>query len=187
MSPDRAVALLCIDPWKMGVCVHIEVYTGRFIALLFTIAKKVEITWMFIKWRMGKPDVDPCNGILFNHKKRCTDSCTFMYNINEHWKHDNERSQSQKSSYCMFPLIGSVRACVTSHFSGVQLFVTLWTVARQAALSMGFSGQEYWNGLPFPSPGDFPNPGIELMFPALAGRFFTTSTTREAHKMSKMA
>ena len=41
------------------------------------------------------------------------------------------------------------------------LFVTLWTVAHHASLSMGFPRQEYWNGLPFPSPGDLPNPGIE--------------------------
>ena len=45
--------------------------------------------------------------------------------------------------------------------SCVWLFVTLWTVARQASLSMGFSRQEYWSGLPFPSPGDLPNPGIK--------------------------
>ena len=51
--------------------------------------------------------------------------------------------------------------------SRVQLFVTPWTIGRQAPLSMGFSRQEYWNGLPFPSPGDLPNPGIELGFPAL--------------------
>ena len=59
----------------------------------------------------------------------------------------------------------------------VQLFVTLWTVAHQASLSMKFPRQEYWNGLPFPSPGDLLNPGIESMSPAspaLAGRFFTT-------------
>ena len=43
----------------------------------------------------------------------------------------------------------------------VQLFVTLWSIAHQAVLSTGFSRQEYWNGLPFPSPGDLPNPGIE--------------------------
>ena len=49
----------------------------------------------------------------------------------------------------------------------VQLFVTPWTVAYQAPLSMGFSRQEYWSGLPFPSPGDLPNPGIEPRFPAL--------------------
>ena len=54
------------------------------------------------------------------------------------------------------------------------------TVAHQAPLSMEFSRQENWSGLPFPSPGDLPNPGIEpapLASPALAGRFFTTSTT----------
>ena len=49
----------------------------------------------------------------------------------------------------------------------IQLFVTPWTVARQAPLSMGFSRQEYWSGLPFPSPGDLPNPGIEPGSPAL--------------------
>ena len=58
-------------------------------------------------------------------------------------------------------------------------FGTLWTAARQAPLSMGFSRQEYWSGLPFPSPGDLPNPGIESKSPALAGGFFTTSATWE--------
>ena len=47
-------------------------------------------------------------------------------------------------------------------FNHVQHFATLWTVACQAPLSMGFSRQEYWNGLPFPSPGDLPDPGIKL-------------------------
>ena len=51
--------------------------------------------------------------------------------------------------------------------SGVQLFVTSWTVAYQASLSMGFSRQEYWSGLPFPSPGDLLDPGIEPRSPAL--------------------
>ena len=49
-----------------------------------------------------------------------------------------------------------------------------WTVARQAPLSMGFQRQEYWSGLPFPSPGDLPDPGIEPTSPALVGEFFTT-------------
>ena len=57
--------------------------------------------------------------------------------------------------------------CVLSCFSHVQLFATLWTVARQAPLSMGFSRQEYWSRLPFASPGDLPNPGIEPGSPAL--------------------
>ena len=51
--------------------------------------------------------------------------------------------------------------------SRVQLFVTPWTVAYQASQSIGFSRQEYWRGLPLPSPGDLPHPGIEPWSPAL--------------------
>ena len=68
--------------------------------------------------------------------------------------------------------------CTLICFSCVQLCVTPWTVAHQAPLSMGFSRQEHWSGLPFPLPGDLPNPGIEpasLASPALAGGFFTTA------------
>ena len=57
---------------------------------------------------------------------------------------------------------------------GCVCFKTPWTTAHQAPQSMGFSKQEYWSGLPFPSPGDLPNPRIKLMSPALAQRFFTT-------------
>ena len=70
-----------------------------------------------------------------------------------------------------------------SHFSHVALGATLWTVVHQALLSMGFSGQEYWSGLPCPPPRDLPDPGIKstsLKSLVLAGRFFTTSTTSEA-------
>ena len=62
-------------------------------------------------------------------------------------------------------------------FSHVQLFVTPWAVARQPPLSMGVPRQEYWSGLPFPSPEDLLDPGIEtasLANPALAGRVFAT-------------
>ena len=58
--------------------------------------------------------------------------------------------------------------------SCVLLLVTLRTVAHQALLPMGFSRQEYWSGLPFPPPGDLPDPGIKHRSPALAGGFFTT-------------
>ena len=78
-----------------------------------------------------------------------------------------------------------VCVCVLSHFSCVQLFATLWTVAQQAPLSVGFSRQEYWSGLSGLPPGDLPNPGSEPMSltpPALAGRLFTTSTTWEAQQ-----
>ena len=55
-----------------------------------------------------------------------------------------------------------------------------WTVARQAPLSMGFSRQEYWGQLPFPSPGDLPDPEIEPTVSCTAGRLFTVCATREA-------
>ena len=70
-----------------------------------------------------------------------------------------------------------------SHFSHVQLFATLWTIAYQAPLSMGFSRQKYWSSFPFPTPGDLLDPGIEPVSPVsrtLAGGFFTTSATWEA-------
>ena len=71
-------------------------------------------------------------------------------------------------------LVESVCACVLSH---VRPFATLWTVGLQVPLSMEFSRQEYWSGLPFPTPRDLPDPEIELVCLvslALAGRFFTT-------------
>ena len=78
-------------------------------------------------------------------------------------------------------------AHVLSRFSRVRLSETLWTVAHQAPLSTGFSRQEYWSGLPCPSPRNLPYPGTEpssLTSPALAGRFFTTSATWEAQGSS---
>ena len=57
--------------------------------------------------------------------------------------------------------------------SWVQLFVTPWTVTCQTPLFMGFSKQDYWSGLPFPPPGDFPDSGIKPKSPELVGRFFT--------------
>ena len=75
-----------------------------------------------------------------------------------------------------------VCVCVLSGFSCVQDHMTLWTADCQVSLSIGFSRQEYWSGLPCPPPGDLPNLGIELASvtsPALAGMFFTTRTTWE--------
>ena len=76
-----------------------------------------------------------------------------------------------KSTYSS--LLGGMCVCV-------QLCVTPWTVAHQAPLFMGFSRQAYRSGLPFPPPGDLPDPGIEHASPAflaLAGGFFTTNAT----------
>ena len=67
-----------------------------------------------------------------------------------------------------------MHACMVSGFNNARLSVTLWTEAHQAPLSVGFSRQEYWSGLPFPSPGALPVVGAKLVCPALAGRFFPT-------------
>ena len=81
-------------------------------------------------------------------------------------------------------------AFLLSHFPHVRLFAAPWTAARQAPLSVEFSRQEYWSGLPCPPPGDLPKPGIEpesLMFLISAGGFFTTSANWEAPAYSRLS
>ena len=80
-------------------------------------------------------------------------------------------------------LYNMLRSSSTQLLPCVQLFATPWTVARQAPLSMEFPRQEYWSGLPFPSPGDLPDPGIEPASPALAGRFYTTKPPGKPHNI----
>ena len=80
-------------------------------------------------------------------------------------------------------MVTMIKCAMLSYFSRVQLFATLWTIAHQAPLFMGFSRQEYSSRLKCPPPGDLPNPGIKPespVSPALAYRFFTTGTTWEA-------
>ena len=79
--------------------------------------------------------------------------------------------------------------CVLSRFDYVQLIATPQTVAIQAPLSMGFSKQEYWSGLPCPPPGDLPNPRIKpttLSSPALVASFFTISATWETFSLEAL-
>ena len=80
-------------------------------------------------------------------------------------------------AWCATPPSSGTSEYYRSHaqwLSCVLLFATPWIVASRAPLSMGFSRQEYWSGLPFPSLGDLSNSGIEPVCPALAGGFFTT-------------
>ena len=92
----------------------------------------------------------------------------------------NEIISISMNTYQHFCILKSMHAW--SHFSHVWLFAPLWTVVCQTPLSVGFSRQEYWSGLPCRLLGDLPNPGIKLTClksPALTGGFFTTSTTWE--------
>ena len=74
-------------------------------------------------------------------------------------------------------MASATQLCSVFMLSRVRLFATSWIVACQALVSVEFSMEEYWSGLPFPTPGDLPNPGIEpasLEFPAFSGGYFTT-------------
>ena len=73
----------------------------------------------------------------------------------------------------MWAVVKKMKMKVKS-FSRVRLFAIPWTVAHQTSLSMGFSRQEYWSGLPFPSPGDLPDPRIEPRSPALQADALTS-------------
>ena len=107
-------------------------------------------------------------------RNSCVDKCSSSPVPDDHF------------TYCLKILIDLTISLIVgkymcaSSLNCVRLCATPWTVACQAPLSMGFSRQEYWSGLPSPPPGDFPEPGIEPKSPALAGRFFTTSVTWEA-------
>ena len=93
----------------------------------------------------------------------------------KHSKHVNDLTRPSRTTQVNIPPLVKVKS-----LSRVQLFATPRTVAYQAPPSMGFSRPECWSGLPFPSPGDLPDPGIEPRSPALRRRF-TVWATREAH------
>ena len=81
--------------------------------------------------------------------------------------------------------ISLVCACMLSHLSCIRLCKTLWTVACQTPLSMGFSRQEYWKGLPVPSPGDVPNSGVQSRSPALKANSLPTELWSETPRESQ--
>ena len=92
------------------------------------------------------------------------------------WDRGMSRNETREAggNYLYVCSKGCLRKSEVKSLSRVRLFATLRTVAHQAPLSMGFSRQEYWSGLPFPSPGDLPNPGIEPRSPALQADALTS-------------
>ena len=130
-----------------------------------TIQMKLMPLKCIVKNRMGKKMVKMINFMLyvFWHNKKNYKLINRNYNV-----------------------IQKFHVCVLSHFSCVRLFATQWTPACQAPLSMVFSRQECWSGLPCPSPGDLPDPGIKSTSPnspALAGKFFTTNASWEVTQL----
>ena len=150
--------------------------------------KGVEITELaeLRCWRTPRWSVWKVGGCVFWSPKGCRlrcDSC----NLGEKDVPSKRKGQGEKLGNTNTMGRGTEEPakeieCVSARmlrtFKCVRLLATLWTVARQAPLSMGLSRQEYWSGLPFPSQGNLPDPGTEpesLLSPALAGGFFTFS------------
>ena len=134
--------------------------------------KREKIIIIFLTNIYGASMAVPCNGkrYLKNHSTaikhiRCQDGAF------------NHQLCVGRGVGCLGELCSVyVSVCLCQSLSRVRLFVTPWTAACQAPLSVEFSRQEYWSGLPFPSTGDLPNQEIEpvsLASPALGGRFFT--------------
>ena len=99
-----------------------------------------------------------------HHLRPLLDSCTLPPTKRELSNQNNDTKMGGSHTRC-------VCAQALSH---VRLFATPWTAQPSRLLCHGISRQEYWSGLPFPFPGDLPNPGMEPISPALTGRFFTT-------------
>ena len=107
-------------------------------------------TWLLQKGRKGYSKRQ------LSAKAKMQTMKLLTFSLRQHWFQSNVRRPQRTVSEVEVELLNSIR-----------LFATPWTVAHQAPLSMGFSRQEYWSGLPFPSPGDLPNPGIEPGSPIL--------------------
>ena len=122
----------------------------------------------------------PCLGVAF--KPICLHK-SINEQVNQGWCANLNSAYSNTKPILVFTLVVNKHfecAECANHFSCVRVFATLWTIDCQPPLFMGFSRREYWSGLPFPSPGHLPHPGIELTClksPALADRFFTTGAT----------
>ena len=89
---------------------------------------------------------------------------------------NNSRKNKGLSAFSVSAAAKSFQPCLT--------LCDTTELAHQAPLSIGFPKQEYWSGLPFPPPGDLPDPGIECVSPSLAGRFFTTEPPGKPHSLS---
>ena len=125
----------------------------------------------------------PTSPIITTHQQRGTSVLVHKSALLTHHCHPDpmvcSRDNSWHCAFCKFWQMYNdyiYHCCCTLLLSCVWLFVTQWTIAHPAPLSLEFSRQEYWSGLPCPPPGNLPNPGMEPrspVSPALAGAFFT--------------
>ena len=124
-----------------------------------------------VKWALGSITTnkarggDGIPGELFQLLK--DDAVKVLHSICQQiWKTQQWPQDWKRSVFIPIPKKGNGKECLkVKSLSRIRLFATPWTVAYQASPSMGYSRQEYWSGLPLPSPGDLPNPGIEPRSP----------------------
>ena len=158
---EPSIPLLGIYPEKN--IIWKDTYTPIFTAALFTIAR----TWKQPKHPSTEEQIKKMRYIYTMEYYSATkeNKMPFIATwMNLEIGMLSEISQTEReTSYA----VTFVRSCILIHFSCVWLFATLWTVALQAPLSMGFSRQEYWSALPCPPPGYFPDLGIKNTSPAL--------------------
>ena len=130
------------------------------------------LNWVLWLVKEKKPEKQGSIGTMNKQKRKQQGNRDTSRKINKKWlswikKTDSCHLRTLPSNHVSFLCM---YACSVA--SGCLTLVTLWTVAHQASLSMGFFRQEYWIGLPCPPPRDLPNPGTESVSPALQADFF---------------
>ena len=134
---------------------------------------KMEMDWTDVSASQGVPKTASTHQQLQEASREGFFSRAFWGSLalSTFWFQTSGLQNSQRISSVV---LSHLCVCCAQLLSRVQLFAPLWTVVSQVPPSMVFSRQEYWSGLPFPPPGDLPDPGIEPTSSALAGGFFTT-------------
>ena len=138
----------------------------------------VIIDWDHKAWSQGSRE--PCRGGSMqgesSHDSQASgwaswDTCECVDSCSVTWQHLESIGFSINCKVIYSRAVGRAMACMHAEsLSCVWVFTTLWTVAHQAPLSREFSRQEYWSGLPCPTPGDLPNPGITSLLDSCIGR-----------------
>ena len=151
-------------------------------AWIWWVSQSFSTSWYFQvlqeKWKNYSEAVKPQATVQYLNLVTARFKCYFFWSTNCTVLQDINVTVDKEINV----VIWKICVCCAQLLSRVPLFVTPWMVAHQAPLSTEFSRQEYWSGLPFPTPRDFFHPGIKtasLVSPALTGGFLTTSTTWE--------
>ena len=163
--------------WAVSIWTSPSVLVNHCMQIFFTSHPVSEYLYLFLSKRWGEDALSVCGDQLMDEEQThwsvysASDALEPLSPSGACWDHDSWLQCTQLLSY-------------------VPIFETSWTVAHEALLSMEFSRQEYWSGLPFPTSGDLPDPGFKSLSPAspaLAGRFFTTEPPGKVWAMTVLS